>query len=286
MSDARKARLRALLDQPFVGFTPWILLSVLEGPDRVVLASASALALAILITVVGATVEVRPKLLEVTAIAFFGTFTVIAAFGSAATSRWLGVWSGEVCNVAIAAITTGSIAARRPFTLQYARETTDPEYWESPLFLRINYVISGVWAAAFLLIAIVGFIGDGPLHEPDNVWTNWIVQIALVILAVKFTSWYPEYATAEPRPDAGAGASRRRPAAELLRPLAAYLVPVGILVLVVAGSVWWIGVALIVLGILVTKHLAQTGTSEARRAATGDGQARSERYRGEGAARV
>jgi hypothetical protein len=33
-------------------------------------------------------------------------------------------------------------------------------------------VISTVWALAFLLTALVGYIGDGPLHQPNNIWTN------------------------------------------------------------------------------------------------------------------
>lgn len=159
MSNDRKATLRAVLDQPFVGFTPWILLSVVEGPHRVVLASALACALAILLVTSGAIAGMAPKLLDLTALAFFGALTVMAAVTSAGTQRWLGVWSAEVSNAAIAVITVGSIAAAKPFTLAYARETTEPEYWDSPLFRRINYVISAVWAVVFLLIAIVGYIG-------------------------------------------------------------------------------------------------------------------------------
>ena len=113
MNDDRKDALRAFLDQPFIGFAPWILLSVVEGPDRVALASALALALALAITVAGAIVDMSPKLLELTAIVFFGALCVIAIVSGADTSRWLGVWSAEICNVAIAAITLGSIAARR-----------------------------------------------------------------------------------------------------------------------------------------------------------------------------
>jgi hypothetical protein len=72
----------------------------------------------------------------VTAIVFFGAMIVVAAAAGAATQHLLGIWAGEASNIAIALITLGSIAARRPFTLAYARETTDRAYWDSPLFLR------------------------------------------------------------------------------------------------------------------------------------------------------
>ena len=42
-----------------------------------------------------------------------------------------------------------SLAVRRPFTLQYARETVAPELWTTPRFVRANYVITAIWAVAF-----------------------------------------------------------------------------------------------------------------------------------------
>jgi hypothetical protein len=254
--DTGRERLRRFLDQPFVGFLPWIMLSVVEGPNRVVLASALACALAVLIAVLGTFTAVKAKLLDVTAIAFFAVLTVVAVATGAGTQHWLGIWAGEVSNAAIALITVVSIAVGRPFTLQYARETTEAEYWDTPLFLRINYIISAVWAGVFLVTAVVGYIGDGPLHQPDNVWTNWIVQIALIVLAIKFTDWYPDYATAEAS-EHDSGEARTGTVSELLRPVAVYLVPAGIVVMLVSGQAWWTGAALIVIGIVVRRRLRE-----------------------------
>jgi hypothetical protein len=260
-----KATLRKVLNQPVMGFAPWILVSVVEGPGRVSLAGALGAALALLICAAGAAVGIRPKLLDLAAIVFFAALALVAALASTGAQRWLGLWSAELCNVIIAAIAGLSLAVRRPFTLQYARETTEREYWHSPLFLRINYVITAVWSAAFLLIAIVGYIGDGPLHQPNNIWTAWIIQIALIVMAIKFTGWYPDHATAEPATGTGPATStgpahaaaphRARPLSDLFRPLAAYLVPVGILVAIVDSRLWWAGVIVIVAGILITRHL-------------------------------
>jgi hypothetical protein len=258
MSDDHKATLRALVDQPSVGFAPWILLSVLDGAHRVVLASALACALAVVICAAGAISESSPKLLDVTAIVFFAVLTVVAAVSGHSASHWLGVWSAELSNAAVALIAGLSIALRAPFTLQYAREMTDLEHWDKPLFLRINYVITAVWAVVFLLVAIAGYIGDGPLNQPENIWTNWIIQIALVILAIRFTRSYPDHATAEAESPTAAARSRARHVRELLRPLAAYLVPVGILVMIFGGSGWWIGAALLVLGVLTTRALRRS----------------------------
>ena len=248
-------RLRKLLDQPFVGFAPWVLLSVVEGPNRVVPAAALACGLAAITCAAGAVIGLRPNFLDVTAIIFFGGLTIVATLASPSLTRWFCVWAGELSNVAIAVIAAVSLAVRKPFTLQYARESTDAQYWDSPLSLRINDVITAMWASTFVLVAVVGYIGHGPLHQPDNVWTNWIIQIALVVFAIKFTNWYPEFATDEAERSAESGRLGPLHPAELLRPIAAYLVPVGVVVMVVAGSAWWVGAALMVLGIVASNKL-------------------------------
>ena len=108
------------------------------------------------------------------------------------------------------------MAVRKPFTLHCARETTGRKYWTSPLFPRINCVITAVWSAAFLLIAIVGHIGDGPLHQANNIWPGCIIQIALIVQAIKFTGSHHDYSPAEPTSDTDAS-PRRGPSDELFR---------------------------------------------------------------------
>lgn len=73
-------------------------------------------------------------------------------------------------------IALGSILVRSPFTLRYAPEDTPREYWETPEFMRVNYLISWVWVAAFVVEAGSGFVGDGVLHNANNIWTGWIIQ--------------------------------------------------------------------------------------------------------------
>jgi hypothetical protein len=80
------------------------------------------------------------KLLDQPAVVFFAALAVLAGLADASVRNWLGLWSGELSNAAIAAIAGLSLAVRKPFTLAYARESTDRKYWNSPLFLRINYV--------------------------------------------------------------------------------------------------------------------------------------------------
>jgi hypothetical protein len=109
----------------------------------------------------------------------------------------------------------------------------------------------------------VGWYGDGPLNQPDNIWTNWIIQIGLLIFAIRFTDWYPDWAAARAAPDPeGSGESPAPSLATLFLPLAGYLVPLGIVLLVLGDTPTWCGVALIVAGALLGRSLHDSARPE------------------------
>ncbi|MGE7390111.1 hypothetical protein ACQKM2_31990 [Streptomyces sp. NPDC004126] len=239
------------LENPVVGMAPWILFSLLVGPGRFEIAVGISLASALLLVLVGRLVHRGSswKLLEVADVVFFAALAVIGALASDGTLRWLETYAGEVASLTLTAIAFGSMAVGMPFTLQYAREQTDPSVWNAPAFLRTNYAITGVWGLAFLVTALAGGFGDLVLRAPDNIWTTWIVPILALVAALRFTAWYPDVVRARAAGTPGPGR------ASLLLPLAGLLVPIGIAVLVFDGGAWWLGVALIVAGGLLTKRL-------------------------------
>ncbi len=86
------------------------------------------------------------------------------------------------------------MAFGRPFTLQYAREQVPPEHWSEPAFIRINYVITAVWGAAFAAMVAAE---PALLYLPGFPPRVGIIVIVLALLgAVKFTGWYPGRAKA------------------------------------------------------------------------------------------
>ncbi|MFI5639689.1 hypothetical protein ACIA8H_20045 [Streptomyces goshikiensis] len=249
-----------LLGSPFIGMSPWIVFSLFVGPGRFEWAVVIALTISIALVVVSRLVEPggSMKILEVSDVAFFAVLAVIGALASPGTHRWLETYAGEVSNIALTAIAFGSMAVRKPFTLQYAREQVDPALWDSPVFLRTNYMITGAWGLAFLVAAIAGAFGDLVLHDPNNIWTGWIIQVLAIVAALRFTAWYPEVVRARAH-----GGPQRLPLAGLLLPLAGLLVPIGIAVLVFDGQLWWLGVALIVVGVGLTRLLKQQSDRDA-----------------------
>jgi membrane protein YdbS with pleckstrin-like domain len=60
-----------------------------------------------------------------------------------------------IVDSGVLAIALGSIAIRLPFTLQYARERVDAEIQRQPRFVRVNYILTWVWSAAFVLMLAV-----------------------------------------------------------------------------------------------------------------------------------
>ncbi|MBX9920083.1 hypothetical protein [Mycolicibacterium frederiksbergense] len=195
--------LDGFVTSPFAGIAPWILFGLVAGPGRFEEAASAALGLTLLTMWVGWRRGVKVHLLEAFAAVFFGILAAIGLFAPDRTLDWLQLWAGELSNVALAVFALGTLLIRRPFTLAYAKDSTPAEHWDSPLFSRINYVISAMWALAFTVSAISGAIGGAVLHDADNFWTAWIVPIGAIIFAVSFTEFYPDYATAKFAPEAG-----------------------------------------------------------------------------------
>jgi hypothetical protein len=255
--EAGGSRLRSgvlrLLDSPLVGLSPWIVYTLVSGPGRLELSCVLALGTALVFVVLGRLRGGSLKLLELSDVVFFGALAVVVAVASPGTYRWLETWSGEVANIALVLIAVGSMLARVPFTLQYARETVDRSLWDNPAFLRTNYVITGAWALAFLVEAASGAYGDAVLHDSNNLWTGWIIQTAALVVAAQFTVWYPQRVRAR----APGSTEEPPPVAQFLVSLTGWLTVIGILVLVFDGGPTWLGVGLIVAGSALTHQLAR-----------------------------
>jgi hypothetical protein len=128
-----------------------------------------------------------PKILEVGTVVLFGGLALYAVFGGAALSV-IGV--RLLVDSGLLLIVLGSMAVRQPFTLQYAREQVAAELWDSPAFIRTNYIITGVWALAFAVMVIAEL---ALLYLPALPRRVGIITIIIALIgAVKFTGWYPE----------------------------------------------------------------------------------------------
>jgi hypothetical protein len=253
------------LKSPFSGLAPWILLSVFSTPGHFERAACIALGVSLLTMVLASVRGISIHALDVFGAAVFAALAVLALLASPGLTGWLEEWAGEITNISLALFVIATLVVRKPFTIPYAKEEAPEELWDSPLFLRINYAISSVWAAAFVFTSAVGFIGIAVLKNVADFWTGWVLQLAAIFFAVAFTDIYPGLAVA--RAAVAAGETPDEPAPSRVK-LVEWL-PSFVLV---AGTFGWatgalediVGIGMIVAGIagsaLIAK-LSPTGDS-------------------------
>lgn len=132
-----------------------------------------------------------PKILEIGTVLLFGGLAAYALFGG---PTWSIVGVRLCVDLGLLLIVLISMAVRQPFTLQYAREQVAPEFWNSREFLRTNYVITAVWALAFVVMVLADLTLLNMPDLPPRIAI--ITTIVALVAAVKFTGWYPERAAA------------------------------------------------------------------------------------------
>jgi hypothetical protein len=166
-----------------VGFAPFILFAFLSRLSAD-LALWIAFAVAFIVTIRDFIESPSLRLLDVGSLTLFCILALVRGF--LAPSLPL-VAVRFIIEVALCVLLAISLARRRPFSLAYAGEP-DPG-WEPALFMRVNYIVSSVWTAAFLAMAIA----DGAItFDPTlQLYGSVAVSVAALGGAATFTLRYP-----------------------------------------------------------------------------------------------
>lgn len=175
-----------------LAFAPFVAFVIIERVFGVQLGLSAGAIVAVMMVLRDAFDRNRSvKLLEIGTTLLFVALTTYALFNDV---QWSIAAVRLRVDGGLTLIVLTSLAVRKPFTLQYAREKVHPEQWDSPRFLRVNYVISAVWAVAFALLALADALMAYVPTLPHA--TGIILTVAAIVAALKFTSWYPEQAVA------------------------------------------------------------------------------------------
>ncbi|WP_433249893.1 hypothetical protein ACQPYK_03220 [Streptosporangium sp. CA-135522] len=177
-------------------FVPWIAFAIVNGIDVRHGALTGLVLAAVLIALSlrqGAGWD--ELVIELSGLVFFG---VLALVTLAVPNALLEEYATALSLGWLAVTAWGSLAVRRPFTLGLARRVTPREVWENPLFLRVNRVITAVWASAFTLTAVTLVVLA--LTAPDNQIASVAVQIAGFAVPALFTARYPRTVARRPTP--------------------------------------------------------------------------------------
>ncbi|MFD7605313.1 hypothetical protein ACFWAN_33390 [Streptomyces mirabilis] len=179
----------------FLGFAPWIIFDVVASPSTWKYAALAALIAALVLNVP----DLRRgsfKILEAASLVFFAVLFVLGLAVDRQDLLWLETYAQTLANGVIAVVALGSLAFT-PFTEQYARESVPRQYWDTPLFRRTNRILTAMWGEVFLVTALLGLLA---LHvRSGSDWLNWVIPIALLVAAIRFTKWYPAHVRARAR---------------------------------------------------------------------------------------
>jgi intracellular septation protein A len=170
-----------------LSFGPFILFAVLMRFGDVLFALIAAAALSALLIVRERRRGKSVKILEAGTVVLFGG---LAIFTAITHYDWTILEARLAVDVGLLVIVLGSLLARRPFTLQFAREEVPQEFWDNPQFIATNYKISGVWAAAFVILVLADVIMA--FYPAIPLWVGIIVTILALAGAIWFTRWYPQ----------------------------------------------------------------------------------------------
>lgn len=176
-----------MLKEMIKSFLPWILFFILLGHSR------EQLETAIIVATIASFLFDFKRLkkgfvLNVGTILFFiFIFIAVIIF----KNEWIARHAGFLSNGALALIAWISILIRKPFTIQYAKETVPSDKWQHPLFIKINYLLTTVWGIIFLIGTALPLIF---IYQPS--FNSSVFQIMAwlpPIFGIWFTTWFPEW---------------------------------------------------------------------------------------------
>jgi hypothetical protein len=159
------------------GFAPWICYAVLSAFDWRLGLGAAALAALLLLAV-----QLRAGNLDLLGAATSVFFTVMAVIAIADPSSGLHHWITALASTTLAITALASLAVRRPFTLSIARQQVPQELWHAPRFIRVNMVLTGIWATAFAAGAIACAVIIGYAHAA----TVPLIVVQVLAFAIPF----------------------------------------------------------------------------------------------------
>jgi hypothetical protein len=169
-----------------LAFAPW--LSFLLIAHGTLFRVKVGLVVALVLSIAMGVARLHRGIILWVGLVFFGSAIVpIVIFENLWTLRHIGV----LANGALAAGSWLTVAVGKPFTLDYAKEHTDPALWDNPVFLKTNNVVTAAWATTFTINCVLASLKMSHFVFADL--TFELVSYALLIGVAFFTIWYPAH---------------------------------------------------------------------------------------------
>lgn len=169
-------------------FLPWIAFAVVATQFDWRWSALTGLVLSVALVLVArrAGRKADSLVIELSGLIFFTLLTVVAF--SFPTSP-LHTYTGALTNVWLAVTAWGSILLGQPFTLGIARTMTPRELWNTPVFRRVNVIITLVWAVSFTISGLGGMALLA--YDPHGTFALVTLSVLSFAIPIVFTIRYP-----------------------------------------------------------------------------------------------
>lgn len=171
-----------------LAFAPWILYGVASSFNHWRIAAGGGLILCLWYLALMLRRGASIKLMDWTTLAFFAIASVMTIL---VRSNAFTVYSAVVVWSCFAVAAWGSVVLGRPFTTAYARESAPPEFWEHPIFIRLNLLMTLVWCGLMtvnIAFAVTGVIVGGNADKP---LLSFAMPMALLAAGFIFNGRFP-----------------------------------------------------------------------------------------------
>lgn len=167
-----------------LGFVSWLTYGYFAETYQWMIAALAGLAISLLILVM----QYRRhsvKTMDSTSTAYFAFIVLVVFTGATPLLQHYHlpfVW-GVFAAVAWFTLLIGS-----PFTLEYAREQAPREVWTHPLFRRMNFQMTAVWALIFTMGAALGILS---LYVGHVFALGFFIPMTAMGAGILFSRFYP-----------------------------------------------------------------------------------------------
>lgn len=183
-------------------FLPWIVYAVLAGHTASAQQRGTLAALAVTVLVIAYKVRKERSapdalIIEAGSAVFFAAMAIVAF---AAPHSGVLSYAAALSSTTLAVIAWASLAARHPFTLGIAKQSTPPEVWAQPAFKHSNVVITTIWAVSLTISALILVV---VIHAGADVLVRSLFQVLGFIVPMVCTARYVKLVHARAHEAAG-----------------------------------------------------------------------------------
>lgn len=145
-----------------------------------------------------------PKIIQGCSLVLFAGLAIAGFVAGHNDDRWLSRWGGAGVGVIMGLVILLLIPVM-PFTEQFARETVPRAQWNSPVFKKVNRVLSTAWGVAIVAIGasrVVAAVIDR--HTPHSrllvILFSAVVPVVIALYMLRFSKSYPDRVTHQANP--------------------------------------------------------------------------------------